>query len=87
MILKIISDEAGIDEGKIIRERGVSRQLAMELLYKYGGLKGLEIGDITALHYSTVSQGRKRFRETLKDDKDLQGPLSKIEERLSIIKM
>jgi hypothetical protein len=32
--------------------------MAMELLYKYGGLKGGEIGQMMGLGYSTVSQGR-----------------------------
>ena len=38
----------------------------MEVLYKYGGLKGGEIGRMMALDYSTASQGRKGSRERLK---------------------
>jgi hypothetical protein len=38
--------------------RAALRQMAMELLYKYGGLKGGEIGQMMGLGYSTVSQGR-----------------------------
>ena len=42
--------------------------MAMGLLYKYGGMKGGEIGQIIGLDYSTVSQGRKRLRESLKSE-------------------
>jgi len=53
--------------------RGTLRQIAMGLLYKYGGLKGGEIGHMMGLDYSMVSQGRKRLRESLKRDRKLQG--------------
>ena len=48
--------------------RAALRQMAMGLLYKYGGMKGGEIGQIIGLDYSTVSQGRKRLRESLKSE-------------------
>ncbi len=59
----------------------------MGLLYKYGGLKGGEIGRMMALDYSTAGQGRKRLRERLKTDKKLQGLMERIEESLSKIKI
>ena len=40
----------------------------MGLLYKYGGMKGGEIGHMMGLDYSTVSQVRKRLRESLKGE-------------------
>jgi len=86
-ILKVISDETGEEERGILKGKGALRQMAMELLYKYGGLKGAEIGQIMGLDYSTVSQGRKRLRERLKDDKELQGLLGRIEEKLSKVKI
>ena len=43
--------------------------MAMELLYKCGGMKGEEIGHMMGLDYSTVNQGRKGLRES----KKLQG--------------
>jgi putative transposase len=63
--------------------RAALRQMAMELLYKYSGMKGGEIGHMMGLDYSTVSQGRKRLRES----KNLQGLMGRIEERLSRIKI
>jgi hypothetical protein len=61
--------------------RGTLRQIAMELLYKYGGLESGEIGHMMGLDYSTVSQGRKGSRES----KKLQGLMGRIDERLSRI--
>lgn len=51
------------------KERGIIRQIAMDLLYRVGGLSGTEIGEMMGVVYSTVSQGRKRLREKLKSDK------------------
>ncbi len=45
------------------------------------GLKVPEIGKIMGVDYSTVSQGRKRFRERLKKDRAM---VSKVEKKLSI---
>ena len=59
----------------------------MGLLYKYGGMKGGEIGQMMGLGYSMVSQGRKRLRESLKTDRKLQGLMGRIEEKLSKIKI
>jgi REP element-mobilizing transposase RayT/DNA-binding transcriptional ArsR family regulator len=86
-ILKVISDETDEGEDGILKGKGALRQMAMELLYKYGGLKGGEIGEMMGLDYSTVSQGRKRLRERLKKDKELQGLMGRIEEKLSKVKI
>jgi len=86
-VLKAISDETGKDEGEILREKGILRQMAMELLYRYAGLKGPEIGEMMELDYSMVSLGRKMLREMLIKDKELQGLLERIEQRLSKAKI
>ena len=67
--------------------RAALRQIAMELLYKYGGLESGEIGEMMGLDYSMVSQGRKRLTQRLKKDKELQGLMGRIDERLSRIKI
>ena len=48
--------------------RAALRQIAMGLLYKYAGMKGGEIEQMMVLDYSTVNQGRKRLRESLKSE-------------------
>ena len=56
----------------------------MDLLYRLGGLTGTEIWERMGVDYSTVSQGRKRLRETLKRDKNLLRIIETIEANLSI---
>ena len=70
----------GFDEIK--KERGITRQIAMDLLYRFGGLAGTEVGEMMGVDYSTVSQGRKRLRETLKRDKNLLRIMERIEANL-----
>ena len=49
-----------------------------------GGLTGTEIWERMGVDYSTVSQERKRLRETLKRDKNLLRIIETIEANLSI---
>ena len=55
----------------------------MDLLYRLGGLTETGIGEMMGVDYSTVSQGRKRLRETLKRDKSLLRIIETIEANLS----
>lgn len=48
-----------------------------------GGIKGVEIGKIMGVDYSTVSQGRKRLREKLSRDKKIKQLVNQIERKLS----
>lgn len=57
---------------------------AMDILYRFGGLKGTEIREMIGVDYSTVSQGRKRLREKLKSDENLSQFIQKIESSLSL---
>ncbi|MEA3222621.1 MAG: transposase [Thermodesulfobacteriota bacterium] len=83
-ILRAIKVETGMDINKIISSEGTMRQMAMEMLYREGRLRGTEIGKIFRVDYSTVSQGRKRLRDKAKKDKALASLIDKIEKRLSI---
>jgi len=67
--------------------RAALRQIAMELLYKYGGMKGGEIGHMMGLDYSTVSQGRKGSRERLKRIRSYRDLGGRIQKKLSRIKI
>ncbi len=82
-IINVVTNETGKDLEAIKRERGSLRQVVMDLLYRVGGLKGVEIGRIMGVDYSTVSQGRKRLREKLQKDKKLKQIVRKIESKLS----
>jgi len=86
-ILDVISEETGKTREDILFKRSRVRQMAMEFLYRFGGLKGSEIGRLMGLDYSTVSQGRKRFRNYLEKDEEIKRLVARIEGKLSIKKI
>ena len=55
-ILKTLEKETGKSIKAIAKEKGIYRQIAMELLYRLGGLKGEEIGEIMGVGYTSVSR-------------------------------
>jgi len=83
-IIEAVEKESGKNIEEITTERGSIRQIVMDLLYRIGGLTGVEIGKILGVDYSTVSQGRKRLREKLQKDKKLKELLNRVEKKLSI---
>ena len=80
-ILKAIEKETGKSLDEIKRERGVLKHVAMDLLYRLGGLKGVEIGEMFEVDYSTVSVGRKRLRDRMQKDRALREMINQIEKR------
>jgi putative transposase len=82
-IIEAIEKESGKGLEEIKREKGDIRQIAMDLLYRTGGLKGAEIGKLMGVDYSTVSQGRKRLRKKIETDRKLRQIVDGIERRLS----
>lgn len=82
-IIEAIKKESGKGLEEIKREKGSIRQIAMDLLYRIGGLKGVDIGELIGVDYSTVSQGRKRLREKIEKDRKLKQLVDRIERRLS----
>ena len=83
-IIKVIEKETGEKINAIKKQRGSLRQIVMDVLYRFGGLKGVEIGTILGVDYSTVSKGRKQKRKKLQKDRELRHVLSTIQTRLSI---
>ncbi|MHC2995475.1 MAG: transposase [Candidatus Atribacteria bacterium] len=86
-VIKIVCQEIGQDFNYIKNHLGTNRQILMEMLYRYAGLKGCEIGELMGLDYSTVSVGRKRLRKKLFNDINLQDLVRRIKYNLSIIKI
>ena len=82
-VIEVLCKEVGKGFDEMKKERGIARQIGMDLLYRFGGLTGTEIGEMMGVNYSTVSQGRKRLRETLKRDKGLLKIIERIEANLS----
>jgi len=60
----------------------IARGLAMELLYRHGGLSQREIGELMGIDYSSVSVGRKRFRTLAEQDKEYKKLVTRIQEIL-----
>ncbi len=85
-IINAIEKETGCSIATIKEKRGIVRQIAMYLLYRLGGLKGQEIGNMFDIDYSTVSVSRKRLRNRIQKDHDLKRLLSRIEAKLSKLK-
>jgi REP element-mobilizing transposase RayT len=83
-IIKIIKETTGKDIKAIKAERDVCRQILMDLMYRAGGMTGVEIGRVFGVDYSTVSQSRRRLREKMKNDCKLGILMKRIEDRLSI---
>lgn len=86
-ILRTIEEETGKGIEDISTEKGRLRQMTMELLYRLGGLKGIEIGKIMRVGYTSVSQERRRLRERLQKDRKIRTLLSRIEMKLSRMKI
>ena len=81
-ILKAIEKETGKGINEIKKEKGLYRQMAMDLLYRVGGLKGREIGGMMGVGYAAVSQERRRLREKAQRDKKLRALMGRIETHL-----
>jgi REP element-mobilizing transposase RayT len=62
--------------------QGISRGLAMELLYRHAGLTQREIGELMGIDYSSVSVGRKRFRTLAEQNKEYKKLATRIQEIL-----
>lgn len=86
-IIALIAGKAGCQPEDVVRQRGELRWLAMDLLYRYGGMKNREIGELMGIDYSTVSQGRKKTRQKRDKDAKLNAFTISIEKELSRIKI
>jgi REP element-mobilizing transposase RayT len=87
VILAAIEEETGQDLAAMIKGKGEVRRLAMDLLYRLGGLKGPAIGALFGIDYSAVSQERKRHREQLARDSKLGELMQRVEVKLSSLKI
>jgi putative transposase len=72
-VLKVIGEVTGKGLKEIREEKGVLRQISMELLYRVGGLRGQEVGELFGVGYTSVSQERRRLRGRLRDDRRARG--------------
>ena len=87
VILAAIEKETGKDLATLRKGKGEVRRIAMDLLYRLGGLKGPAIGALFGVDYSAVSQERKRLRERIGRDQALSELMQRLERVLSTIKI
>lgn len=78
-IMGAIEDETGKSLDYMRENKGECRQIAMDLLYRLGGLKGEEIGQIFGVGYTSVSQERRRLAKKKRKDKKLRELIIRIE--------
>ena len=86
-ILAIIERKTGKDLETLKKEKGDLRRLAMDLLYRHGGMKGRAIGELLGVDYSAVSRDRKKLRGMVANDCELRTTMQKIERHLSKVKI
>ena len=80
-IIMSIMEVTGLSKREILTTPGVTRQIAMDMLYRYGGLTNPKIGRLMGIDYSTVSQGRRRLRTRLQKDKETYATMKEIEHK------
>lgn len=85
-IIHVVSLFYGMTGEEILnkKNRGESRHVLIELLYRYGGMNGREIGRMLGIDYSTVSVARKRLSEKMERDKKVKQRFRELKDRLHI---
>jgi len=83
-ILEILCRETGSTREELMSKKHPHRASAMDLLYRAGGLTGVEIGEIFGVDYSTVSQIRKRLSRKMIHDRDGQKTMEGLNRKMSI---
>ena len=78
-IMDAIKEVTGKSPDDLKEEKGVYRKIAMDLLCKFGGLKGEEIGKIFGVGYTSVSQERRRLSKKIQKDRKLRELIIRIE--------
>jgi putative transposase len=71
-ILDTLLKETKRTEEELVTGKGDQRRIAMELLYRLGGLNGVEIGKMFKVSYNAVSQERKRLSKKMEVDSNLK---------------
>jgi len=62
--------------------KGIARGVLMEMLYRYGGMKQREIGELMGIDYSAVSVMRKRLSALEDKDKKLTARIERMKRQL-----
>lgn len=60
----------------------MARDIAIDMIYRHGGMNQREIGELMGIDYSSVSVARKRLRQKSESDSALCRKIEKIQSRL-----
>jgi len=86
VVLREVARHYGVKGSQITGRRTEQREaraVAMEMMYRHGGISQVEIGKaLGGMDYTTVSVERKRLREKTAENKALGRALSEIEDKL-----
>jgi chromosomal replication initiation ATPase DnaA len=81
-VLKIVAGYFNLPQEKLVGRRTEwrdERAIAMELIYRYGGVSQPDVGKVMGdLDYTAVSRERKRLREKIKTERGLKAALDAI---------
>ena len=81
-VLKIVAGYFNLPQEKLVGRRTEwrdERAIAMELMYRYGGVSQPEVSKVMGdLDYTAVSRERKRLREKIKTERGLKAALDEI---------
>ena len=78
-IISAIKKETGKGLNELRQDKGIYRQITMDLLYRHGGMKGEEIGKIFGVGYTSVSQERRRLANKMQEDRKIRDLVIRIE--------
>lgn len=81
-ILKAVAGYFRLAQTQLIGKRTGHRNeraIALELMYRYGGVSQARIGELVGLDYTAVSRERTRLRERAESDKRLKKRLREVE--------
>jgi DNA-binding MarR family transcriptional regulator len=83
-IIRVICDLLKVERDELLRKgyKGIGRGVLMEMLYRHGGMKQREIGELMGIDYSAVSVMRKRFSVLQAKDQRLSALVERMGKRL-----
>lgn len=86
-IIRLIGEVFKVKREELLKRgyKGVARGVLMETLYRYGGMKQREIGELMGIDYSAVSVIRKRLLTLLEKDRKLRMNIERVKRELQQI--
>ncbi len=68
---------------ELLHAPGEVRSIAMDMLYRFGGMTNPAIGDLMGLDYTSISLGRKKIRRKRLSNQHLNARMTFVEKRLA----